>query len=195
MYNKDLKSTTYFKKKKMFRHFNLLLSGDTTKKRKRGRPTKSEMLARQQAEREETIERKVAKLKAAEPQQAEEDEDDVVDAGAIDDPEGEKERSNTKNHFVRIVSIIHSPALLLCSVTQMTVTTTRRMQIVMEGRPQFRRSPRLLSLLHLRGVLGVKSAGRGSTDCWMKVIMSKVCTTFSKSLSKSKLPFLNCILY
>lgn len=80
----------------MFWHFHLLLSGDATKKRKRGRPTKSEMLARQQAEREETIERKVAKLKAAEPQQAEEDEDDVVDAGAIDDPEGEKERSNTK---------------------------------------------------------------------------------------------------
>lgn len=79
----------------MFRHFNVLLSGDTTKKRKRGRPTKSEMLARQQAEREETIERKAAKLKAAEPQQAEEDEDDVVDAGAIDDPEGEKERDQT----------------------------------------------------------------------------------------------------
>ncbi|XP_056897704.1 zinc finger protein 335-like isoform X2 [Takifugu flavidus] len=71
------------------RHFKP--AGDTTKKRKRGRPTKSEMLARQQAEREETIERKAAKLKAAEPQQAEEDEDDVVDAGAIDDPEDDSD--------------------------------------------------------------------------------------------------------
>lgn len=78
----------------MLLRFNLLLSGDTTKKRKRGRPTKSEMLARLQTEREETTERKAAKLKAADPQQAEEDNDDVVDAGAIDDPDGEKERSN-----------------------------------------------------------------------------------------------------
>lgn len=58
------------------------------------------MLARQQAEREETNERKASKLKAAEPQHAEEDEDDVVDAGAIDDPEGEKEGSHTENVFV-----------------------------------------------------------------------------------------------
>lgn len=92
----------------MFRHFNVLLSGDTTKKRKRGRPTKSEMLARQQAEREETIERKAAKLKAAEPQQAEEDEDDVVDAGAIDDPEGEKEIKHQKSVCLNCVH--HSPA-------------------------------------------------------------------------------------
>lgn len=84
----------------MLQRFNLLLSGDTTKKRKRGRPTKSEMLARLQAEREEITERKAAKLKAAGPQQAEEDNDDVVDAGAIDDPDGEKERSNTENQFV-----------------------------------------------------------------------------------------------
>lgn len=70
-----------------------------TKKRKRGRPTKSEMLARQQAEREETSERKAAKLKAAEPQQAEEDDDDVVDAGAIDDPEGEKEWSKPEQRI------------------------------------------------------------------------------------------------
>lgn len=76
------------------------LSGDTTKKRKRGRPTKSEMLARQQAEKEETNERKAAKLKAAEPHHAEEDEDDVVDAGAIDDAEGEREGLNIENLFV-----------------------------------------------------------------------------------------------
>lgn len=102
MYNEDLKSSPYLKKINVSALF-LLLSGDMIKKRKRGRPTKSEMLARQQAEREETMERKAAKLKAAEPQQAEEDEDDVVDAGAIDDPEGEKERSNAKNHSVNCV--------------------------------------------------------------------------------------------
>ncbi|XP_035512543.1 zinc finger protein 335-like isoform X2 [Morone saxatilis] len=63
--------------------------GDMPKKRKRGRPPKSETLARRQAEKEEAEERKAAKVKAAEPQQAaaEEEEDDIVDAGAIDDPE------------------------------------------------------------------------------------------------------------
>lgn len=59
------------------------------KKRKRGRPPKSETLARRQAEREEAEESEAAKVKAAEPQQAEEEEDDIVDAGAIDDPEGQ----------------------------------------------------------------------------------------------------------
>ncbi|KAM7404631.1 hypothetical protein PAMP_011963 [Pampus punctatissimus] len=62
-------------------------AGDVSKKRKRGRPPKSETLARRQAEREETEKRKAAKVRAAEPQRAEEDEDDIVDAGAIDDPE------------------------------------------------------------------------------------------------------------
>lgn len=59
------------------------------KKRKRGRPPKSETLARQKAEREEAEERKAANAKSAEPQQAEEEEDDIVDAGAIDDPQGQ----------------------------------------------------------------------------------------------------------
>lgn len=68
------------------------------------------MLARQQAEREETSERKAAKLKAAEPRHAEEEEDDVVDAGAIDDPEGEKEASNRKSVCL---NCIHLP-LSLC---------------------------------------------------------------------------------
>uniref|UniRef100_A0AAQ5XXU9 C2H2-type domain-containing protein n=1 Tax=Amphiprion ocellaris TaxID=80972 RepID=A0AAQ5XXU9_AMPOC len=62
-------------------------AGDTPKKRKRGRPPKSETLARQKTEKEDAGERKEAKVKAAEPQQAEEEEDDIVDAGAIDDPE------------------------------------------------------------------------------------------------------------
>ncbi|KAI3357388.1 hypothetical protein L3Q82_015820, partial [Scortum barcoo] len=62
-------------------------AGDMPKKRKRGRPPKSETLARRQAEREEAEERRAAKAKTAEPQQAEEEEDDIVDAGAIDDPE------------------------------------------------------------------------------------------------------------
>lgn len=53
------------------------------KKRKRGRPPKSETLARQKAERAEAEKRKVAEVKE------EEEEDDVVDAGAIDDPEGQ----------------------------------------------------------------------------------------------------------
>lgn len=66
------------------------ISGDISKKRKRGRPPKSETLARRQAEREEAEERKAAKMKAAEPQHAEEEEDDIVDAGAIDDPEGQE---------------------------------------------------------------------------------------------------------
>lgn len=58
-------------------------AGEMPKKRKRGRPPKSETLARQKAEREEA-----AKMKAAESQQAaEEEEDDIVDDGAIDDPE------------------------------------------------------------------------------------------------------------
>uniref|UniRef100_A0A3P8TSP6 Zinc finger protein 335 n=1 Tax=Amphiprion percula TaxID=161767 RepID=A0A3P8TSP6_AMPPE len=62
-------------------------AGDTPKKRKRGRPPKSETLARQKTEKEDAGERKEEKVKAAEPQQAEEEEDDIVDAGAIDDPE------------------------------------------------------------------------------------------------------------
>ncbi|KAM4562444.1 zinc finger protein 335-like isoform 1-T1 [Odontesthes bonariensis] len=62
-------------------------AGEMPKKRKRGRPPKSEMLARQKAEREEAEQRKAAEVKPAEPQQAAEEEDDIVDAGAIDDPE------------------------------------------------------------------------------------------------------------
>lgn len=62
------------------------------KKRKRGRPPKSETLARRQAEREEAEERKAAKGKATVPRQAEEEDDYVVDAGAIDDPEGQEGR-------------------------------------------------------------------------------------------------------
>lgn len=58
------------------------------KKRKRGRPPKSETLARQKAEREEAEKKKAAEVKAVKPQQGEEEEDDIVDAGAIDDPEG-----------------------------------------------------------------------------------------------------------
>lgn len=60
------------------------------KKRKRGRPPKSETLARRQAEKEEAEERKAARVKAAQPQQAEVEDDDIVDAGAIDDPEGQR---------------------------------------------------------------------------------------------------------
>lgn len=58
------------------------------KKRKRGRPPKSETLARYQAQMEKAEVREAAKGKAAEPQQIEE-EDNIVDAGAIDDPDGQ----------------------------------------------------------------------------------------------------------
>lgn len=57
-------------------------------KRKRGRPPKSETLARQKAEREEAERRKAEEVKDA-VKQPEEEVDDIVDAGAIDDPEGE----------------------------------------------------------------------------------------------------------
>uniref|UniRef100_A0A3P9ITC3 Zinc finger protein 335 n=1 Tax=Oryzias latipes TaxID=8090 RepID=A0A3P9ITC3_ORYLA len=60
-------------------------AGEAPKKRKRGRPPKSETLARQKAEREAAEERKAAEMKDK-PQKAEEEEDDIVDAGAIDDP-------------------------------------------------------------------------------------------------------------
>lgn len=59
------------------------------KKRKRGRPPKSETFARRQAERVEAEEKKAAKAEAAQPKQAEEEEDDIVDSGAIDDAEGQ----------------------------------------------------------------------------------------------------------
>jgi len=63
-----------------------------SKKRKRGRPPKNETFARRQAEKEEAEERNAAKAKAAQPQKAEEEEDDIVDSGAIDDPEGQRGR-------------------------------------------------------------------------------------------------------
>ncbi|KAF3860364.1 hypothetical protein F7725_000619 [Dissostichus mawsoni] len=61
--------------------------GEMPKKRKRGRPPKSETFARRQAERVEAEQRKAAKAEAAQPKQAEEEEDDIVDSGAIDDAE------------------------------------------------------------------------------------------------------------
>ncbi|KAM9342684.1 zinc finger protein 335-like isoform 2-T3 [Pholidichthys leucotaenia] len=65
------------------RHFKP--TGEMPKKRKRGRPPKSETSARQKEEREEAVE------KAAGAKQGEEEEDDIVDAGAIDDPEGDSD--------------------------------------------------------------------------------------------------------
>lgn len=65
------------------KHFNN--TGDISKKRKRGRPPKSETLARRQAELER-IEQMKAK-QAAQSQPAEEEDDDIMDAGAIDDSE------------------------------------------------------------------------------------------------------------
>ena len=56
--------------------FVLLPGGPPPKKRGRGRPRRSDTLARQQAEVK------------PEPQPEEPEDDDIVDAGAIDDPEG-----------------------------------------------------------------------------------------------------------
>lgn len=74
------------------RHFKP--PGDPTKKRGRGRPPKSETLARRQAELKAAEERKAAedlsKGKAMEPQQ-EEEEEESVDAGAIDDAEDDSD--------------------------------------------------------------------------------------------------------
>ncbi|XP_027876179.1 zinc finger protein 335 isoform X2 [Xiphophorus couchianus] len=61
-------------------------AGEISMKRKRGRPPKSETLARQKAEREEAERRKAEEVKDA-VKQPEEEVDDIVDAGAIDDPE------------------------------------------------------------------------------------------------------------
>ncbi|CAL8368404.1 unnamed protein product [Lota lota] len=62
-------------------------AGGAQKKRGRGRPPKSETLARRKAEQEAAEERRAARHKTDEPpQQAEEEDDEIVDAGAIDDP-------------------------------------------------------------------------------------------------------------
>ena len=61
----------------------LCVLGDVPKKRGRGRPRKSELLARlRQAEV------KAEEEKNQKPPAPEEEEDDIVDAGAIDDAEG-----------------------------------------------------------------------------------------------------------
>ncbi|XP_034028169.1 zinc finger protein 335-like isoform X2 [Thalassophryne amazonica] len=60
-------------------------AGDMPKKRKRGRPPKSETIAQCQVQQKEAEERKCVKVKAE--SQQEEEEDDIVDAGAIDDSE------------------------------------------------------------------------------------------------------------
>ncbi|TMS16146.1 Zinc finger protein 335 [Larimichthys crocea] len=94
-------------------------TGDMPKKRKRGRPPKSETLARRQAEREEAEERKAAKAKAADPQQAEEEEDDIVDAGAIDDPEEDSDYNPADEDINgRPPAIIKKPAPPISSSSQ-----------------------------------------------------------------------------
>lgn len=64
-------------------------------------------------------------MKAAQPQKAEEEEDEVVDAGAIDDPAGQerkKKKDFTLNAF--ILSVNFNVPLLLVIHLQRTVTTT-----------------------------------------------------------------------
>ncbi|XP_072306179.1 zinc finger protein 335-like isoform X2 [Eucyclogobius newberryi] len=67
------------------KHFNN--TGDMPKKRKRGRPSKSETLARRQAELERLEQMKAKQEQAPQSKPAEEEDDDIVDAGAIDDSE------------------------------------------------------------------------------------------------------------
>lgn len=69
------------------KHFNT--TGDITKKRKRGRPPKSETLARRQAELERAEQMKAKQATQSQP--AEEEDDDIIDAGAIDDSEGDSD--------------------------------------------------------------------------------------------------------
>lgn len=65
------------------KHFNN--SGDISKKRKRGRPPKSESLVRHQAELERAKQMKATQVTQSQP--AEDEDDDIMDAGAIDDSE------------------------------------------------------------------------------------------------------------
>ncbi|XP_076015457.1 zinc finger protein 335-like isoform X2 [Genypterus blacodes] len=103
------------------RHFRP--AGDTPKKRKRGRPPKSETMARRQAEREEAEERKAAEVKAVEPQQQqlqqEEEDDDVVDAGAIDDPEEDSDYNPVdEENRGRPSAIVRKPPPIISSSSQ-----------------------------------------------------------------------------
>ncbi|XP_029974049.1 zinc finger protein 335 isoform X2 [Salarias fasciatus] len=93
-------------------------AGEMPKKRKRGRPPKSETLARQKAAREEAERRNAERMRADEPQQAEE-EDGIVDAGAIDDPEVDSDYSPMEED-----SRGRPPALLKKSTTPISSSSS-----------------------------------------------------------------------
>ena len=146
------------------------------KKRKRGRPPKSETLARRQAEREEAEERKAAKVKAAEPRQAEEEEDDVVDSGAIDDPEGQTGRFllNPKSdhiemdiHFFKSVKQLQYKSNIHCPCSsvymQRIVTTAQQRRTAKKDHLPYWKSPLPLFPPPLMVVLDVRLVVRGST--------------------------------
>ncbi|XP_068996461.1 zinc finger protein 335-like isoform X2 [Embiotoca jacksoni] len=94
-------------------------AGEMPKKRKRGRPPKSETLARQKAEREQAEERQAAEVKPADPQQADEEADDIVDAGAIDDPEEDSDYNPADEDCKgRPPAILKKPATPISSSSQ-----------------------------------------------------------------------------
>ncbi|XP_056129878.1 zinc finger protein 335-like isoform X2 [Lampris incognitus] len=118
------------------RHFKP--AGEAPKKRGRGRPPKSETLARRQAELKAAEERKAAKVKSEEPQQAEEDEDDIVDAGAIDDPEEDSDYNPVDGDFRgRPPAILKKPTPPISSSSQgrprRKVGRPRKYSLVEEG--------------------------------------------------------------
>uniref|UniRef100_A0A8B9LPC7 Zinc finger protein 335 n=1 Tax=Astyanax mexicanus TaxID=7994 RepID=A0A8B9LPC7_ASTMX len=102
------------------RHFKP--HGDPPKKRGRGRPRKSDTLARQAAE-----------VKKEDP--PEEEEDDIVDAGAIDDPEGDSDY-NPKEEQPRPRPPPHRPAPPSCSSSSSSSSSSRKRPRRMVGPPR-----------------------------------------------------------
>ncbi|XP_026851321.2 zinc finger protein 335 isoform X2 [Electrophorus electricus] len=91
-------------------------AGEPPKKRGRGRPRKSETLARQLAE-----------VKKEEPQ--EEEEDDIMDAGAIDDPEEDSDY-NPADEQLRPRASAHRPAPPSCSSSSSSTSRKRPRRMV-----------------------------------------------------------------
>lgn len=109
-------------------------AGETPKKRKRGRPPKSETLAHQKEAREEAEKRNAANMTTDEPQQAEE-EDGIVDAGAIDDPEVDSDYSPMdEDGKGRPPSILKKPATPISSSSSSSSSQERPRRKV--GRPR-----------------------------------------------------------
>jgi len=100
-------------------------AGGTQKKRGRGRPPKSETLARRQAEQKAAEERRAASAKPEEPQQAEEEDDEIVDAGAIDDPAGAHALWGlcADSHRHNVLALTHISSQWTATITPLTRRT------------------------------------------------------------------------